>query len=66
MTELLAKIVILHFINRVFCEENLEEDFKQYIIWNDNKSLQNLDGWINSEKVSILRQFFKDILAKYQ
>ena len=67
LNELLAKIIILHFINHVFNEENLINDFKMYICWNDGKrNLDNLEGWINSEKVSILRQFFKDIIAKYQ
>lgn len=66
LNELLSKIIIFHFINHIFNEENIEQDFRIYIDWNKNKNLSNLDSWINSEKVSTLRQFFKDLLNKYQ
>ncbi len=66
LNELLAKIIIFHFINHIFNEENLEDDFSIYVKWNQSKNLENLDSWINSEKVSTLRQFFKDLIRKYQ
>ncbi len=48
LNELLAKIIIFHFINHIFNEENLEDDFSIYVKWNQSKNLENLDSWINS------------------
>ena len=64
--ELLVKIIILHFSNHIFETENYEKDFEAYIGWNKGKKLENLDTWIHSEKVSVLKKFFLHLIQKYQ
>lgn len=65
ITEVLARMVIMHLINRIFESEDFEKNFSLYIAWNKDKNISNLDPWIHGEKHLALKQFIKEITKNY-
>ena len=37
ITEVLARMVIMHLVNRMFEQEDIENNFKFYFKWNNDK-----------------------------
>ena len=37
ITEVLARMVIMHLVNRIFEEEDVEKNFALYFKWNNNE-----------------------------
>lgn len=56
----MARMVIMHLVNRIFEEEDVEKNFEFYFQWNNgDSSLENLDEWIHQERQVHLKQFIK-------
>ena len=66
MTEVLARMVIMHLVNRIFEQEDVDKNFEYYFKWNNNeKNLENLDAWVHQEKQINLKKFIKEATKSY-
>ena len=59
-------MVIMHLVNRIFEQEDVDKNFEYYFKWNNNdKNLENLDAWIHQERQINLKKFIKEATKSY-
>jgi hypothetical protein len=64
-TEVMARMVIMHLINRIFEPEDFGKTFTFYVLWNKGTEMGNLDEWIHAEKRANLKTFIKETTKSY-
>lgn len=65
LTEVMARMVIMHLINRIFQPQDFSKNFTLYCAWNKSFEIQNLDQWIHEEKQINLKHFIKETTKNY-
>lgn len=64
--ELLVRIVFYHLINRIFENDERDDNLRFYYKWNqDNRDIANLEAWIMQDKDEQLTRFVKYVSEKY-